>query len=157
LWMAGEKQFAATHRPRLKVRYIKFAVRDSGTFIQYLVVNVGVSSAKVKGHTITILHKKSDRKPHEVECFDLAGGEQKTVDFNLAKSFDDTFDLITTRLRGVIEYEDGIGTMRRTGFAGAPDTDLHGFVAAKIPKRNTRTRGHKDRLHVLAPWTAFDH
>jgi hypothetical protein len=134
LWKAEERQFAATNRPKLKVRYIKLALRNSGSFIEYLIVNVGVSSAMIKSHTITILHKKSDRKVHQVECFALVGGEQKTVEFNLANSFDDTFDVLTLRLRGRIEYEDGIGTRRRTGFAGAYDNNLDLFRRSQDPE-----------------------
>jgi lysylphosphatidylglycerol synthetase-like protein (DUF2156 family) len=64
LWKAGEKQFAATHRPRLRVRYIKIAIHGS-TFIQYRVVNVGASIAKVRRNTISVLRNKSNRTPFQ--------------------------------------------------------------------------------------------
>ena len=134
LWEAGEKQFAATHRPRLKVRYIKLAIHSSGTFIQYMVVNTGVSAAIIKRHTLVVLHKKSARRPCQLECFRLTGGEDRVIEFDLANTFDDTFEVLTLKVRGTIEYEDGIGTKRRTGFAGTYDSNLDWFRRSTDPE-----------------------
>ena len=148
LWLATEQQaaitnsalalareeFNATHRPKLRIRYIKLAIRDGKTSIQYLVVNTGVGTARIKQHTILIAHKKSNRKPHQIGCFELAGGEDRIVEFDLAETFDDTFDVLNLKARGTIEYEDGIGTKRRTGFAGTYDSKLDWFRRSEDPE-----------------------
>ena len=55
------------------------------------------------------------------------------MEFDLAETFDDTFDVLNLKARGTIEYEDGIGTKRRTGFASTYDSKLDWFRRSEDP------------------------
>jgi hypothetical protein len=127
-------EYIATHRPRLKVRYIKYVIRDSITYIQFRVVNIGESDADITSNTISVLHKKSIRRVHQLQCFRLTGGEGKTVEYDLANTFDDTFDLLTLKVRGMIEYSDEAHIKRRTAFAGIYDAKSDWFRRSSDPE-----------------------
>jgi hypothetical protein len=132
LWQASDRQlahlqreFAATHRPKLRVRGIRIRVPERGGpgKIQYTVVNTGDTAACLTLQEVTLLHKDADHEPMKLPCFPLNGGASMPVEIEIVNRYDSAFDLHggTLTIRGRLEYKDGSDITRRTGFIATYD------------------------------------
>jgi len=138
-------QFYKTYRPRLRVRRITLHETEGDPIkFNYMVVNVGEALATLKKHEIilSIQSTNNTTKPIEhylsLECRELRPGE--SVEFSTSRNFGDKFEFDcgwaihggggTLKIRGVVAYEDSIGTMRRTGFLRTYDAELERFRAS---------------------------
>jgi hypothetical protein len=131
-------EFLATHRPRLRVRVVKLGetVIDS-IKIQYTIINVGETPAKMTLHKTTTIAQAADggvipSSIHDEECVRLTGGEAKILQTRVIPDFDTSFDLASggaVIFRGIIEYVDDVGVKRRTGFLRTYKLAIGRFVA----------------------------
>jgi len=136
------EQINKTYRPRLRVRRITLQ-KTGGDPIQcnYLVVNVGETLATLKNHEITLSVQSTNNttKPIEhylsLECRELRPGE--SAEFSTGRIFSAEFEFdcgwaissggSALKIRGMLEYEDSLGIMRRTGFLRTYDATLGRF------------------------------
>jgi hypothetical protein len=145
LWVASKEQFElarqefiATHRPRVIVRFIQGPFHeDDRRFIFITFVNIGDSEALVKaiGADLAIWRIGGKDGGHwdppglEATPVDLepgvrlASGQRHTIKvvsrstWGDAEIWADTNDQIQTVAQGAIEYRDGNGVLRETGFS----------------------------------------
>ena len=122
----AREEFNATHRPKLRVRRMKPHL-TAGTLVrvQYVIVNVGETTATIKRHDITLCIQPDDSGAKQtlqsspLECPQLKGGELRLFFTNIDTQFDFGWGMANSilKIRGIVEYDDGAGTTRRTGFS----------------------------------------
>jgi hypothetical protein len=99
--------------------------------IHYVVANVGETRALIKQHEITLFVdpsgelREATQTPVPMECRELAPGESvvfgsrglaDTPNAEFDYAWSQATDNGTLMIRGLIEYEDERGILRRTGF-----------------------------------------
>jgi hypothetical protein len=137
-------EFNATHRPKLRVRLVHFT-DDEPIRIHYTVVNIGETRAILKRHEITLSVQPGPVQPGDnvdnpiqkelsLECPQLKGGESRPFSKNIDDQFNVAWGIFDDgsilKIQGIIEYEDGAGTTRRTGFLRTYDVKLGHFRAS---------------------------
>lgn len=131
-------EFNATHRPKLRVRRMRPHATDcTPVAVQYVMVNVGETTAIIKRHEITLCTQPDDsgakQTPQSItlDCLQLKGGESrlffKNIDIDTQYDFGWSMANSILKIRGIVEYEDGAGTTRRTGFLRTYDDKLGCF------------------------------
>jgi hypothetical protein len=161
LWRAGNEQFElarqefiATHRPRIIVRFIQGPFQeDDRRFIFITFVNIGDSEATIQaiGADLAIWRIGGtdgghwdppglEATPVDLDpVISLASGQRHTVriisrgPWGDSQIWADTHDQIQTVARGAIEYRDGNGVLRETGFCRILDS-FGTFHASKNPE-----------------------
>lgn len=130
-------EFNATHRPKISVRRVKPQPYGAPTRVQYVIVNIGETPAIIKWHAITLYIQSGTTEQTQgisLECSQLEGGESRTfsanVDDEFAYAWGIASDSSVVKIRGLLEYEDGVGTTRRTGFLRTYDDTLRRFRAS---------------------------
>jgi hypothetical protein len=145
----ARKDFVATHRPRVIVRFIQgpFDDAESRQFIDVTIVNIGVNPAKVETFGGDLARRdfttlqweipglNASRKP--IPPITLISGDRHT--FRITAKNPDTFDEKFSDACGnqqlcavgAIGYTDGNGIARETGFFRIYDNGSKSFVASK--------------------------
>jgi hypothetical protein len=113
-------EFNATHRPKLRVRCMKPNPFGNPVEVQYAIVNVGETPAIIKRHEITLCKAKETLQGVSLECPQLERGESRTFGTNFDAQFEYGWgiaaDSSILTIQGIVEYEDKVGILRRTGF-----------------------------------------
>lgn len=145
----ANKEFIASHRPRLRVRRIKAHLQDDDPLrISYVVVNVGETRAAMERHEVWlhVVPSGTDERPLQekilVETLQLERGEfhpfittEKTdIKYNTLWGIHPEGRGGTFQVRGIIEYNDDNGVMRRTAFLRTYDPKLGRFRPSDDPE-----------------------
>lgn len=129
-------EFNATNRPKLRVRRMKPQPYGNPTRIEYVIVNIGETSAPIKRNEFTLCAQRIGRKEtlqnFSLECPQLKGGEQRTFSANIDAQYDYGWGLVNSicRIGGTIDYEDKAWILRSTRFSRTYDTELRRFRAS---------------------------
>jgi len=138
-------EFNATHRPKLRVRRMRPHPTDcTPVGVQYAMVNVGETTAIIKRHELTATiylttlctqpdDSEAKQTPQSItlDCPQLEGGESRL--FYFSTNIDSQYGLgwgmanSNLKIRGIVEYEDGVWIKRRTGFLRTYDVTLGCF------------------------------
>jgi hypothetical protein len=137
-------EFNATHRPKLRVRLVRLdRINSEGIKANYFIVNVGETAATITWHEITLYAVPNNDMTKAImqgclaDCPKLAGGESKIILIDVRfepkqQEFDFHFNVADSgiiRIRGRVEYDDGAGIKRRTGFLRTYDA-MSGYFRA---------------------------
>jgi hypothetical protein len=143
----GNKEFVATHRPRLRIRSIKPLLTDGvGLGIHFIVTIAGETPAHIKHIDTTLWIKDSAGneflpETNAAELRSLAGGENALCIIR-ANDFRNRPDLGIYggpapsgefEFRGWVEYSDDNGIDRRTGFWRIYSAETRRFRAKNDP------------------------
>lgn len=145
LWEAGEKQFSALNRPRIRMKHVQMTAGFTAgerTEFRIVFVNVGVTDALLRGFGIS-LHLLEDIRglPPDPSFRLQAGFSPTSPDRRLRSGITmvvpnlsdgtvfsgDDLDRINMRILklfcvGFVEYEDSQGGIRKTAFCRVLDT-----------------------------------
>lgn len=133
-------EFNATHRPKLRVRLIRPHLADGKPIsVRYTIVNIGGTRAILKRHDVKLYAQpanngiKAIQQSFPLACHELKPGESeeffltsKNIEFEYEFHWDFAAGGVL-KIGGVVEYEDGVGIMRRTGFLRTYDVALGCF------------------------------
>jgi hypothetical protein len=130
----AKDEFVATHRPVMRVRGVKLL---EGVKIGYVVANIGQTKAIITRHNLSMVYKHSKevgvQKIYPVAnpgyiCLESGASQNIVADIG---TYDLAWGLFNGAfIKGVIEYEDGIGIKRHTAFAARYCTG-DGFIRTK--------------------------
>ncbi len=131
------KALNLTRRPKLRVRLTRPLFTDGAIKIAYTLINVGDKPAILKRHEIT-LYMQPNATDAEIKviaenlslpCPHLQGGESRDMSTTIGAQNDLGWSIANNNsvLRGILEYEDEFGIMRRTGFSRTWDVKLRRF------------------------------
>lgn len=145
----ARKEFIATHRPRVIVRFIQgpFEDAESYQFIWVTIVNIGVNPATVEAFGCDLARRNSvtlqwgisalDASPKTISPVTLISGQRHTFEITAENpdTFDEKFSDACGNQQlcavGIIRYIDGNGIARETGFFRIYDNGSKSFVASK--------------------------
>jgi hypothetical protein len=133
----ARREFTASHRPRIIVRYIEWGgYNDEAQEVAFVhIVNVGVSDATIEEFGADLA--KRDTKESTIERFRLISGQRHTFDVPAKAAYTeqdiaaDAMDSIELCVFGAIRYSDGNGVARETGFFRVLDTKSEKFISSK--------------------------
>jgi hypothetical protein len=144
----SRKEFIATHRPRVIVRFIQgpFDDAEGHQFIWVTIVNIGVNPATVEAFGCDLARRNHmrqwvipglDASPKAIPPIILISGQRHTFLVTAKNPFTDNEKFADARgaqqlcAVGAIRYTDGNGIVRETGFFRTFDKSSEAFVASK--------------------------
>ena len=143
------KEFIATHRPRVIVRFIQGPFDDAESHHQYIwvtIANIGVNPATVEAFGCDLARRDHmrqwvipglDASPKAIPPFSLISGQRHPFTVTAKTPYTDKEKLADAQgiqqlcAVGAIRYVDGNGVVRETGFFRTFDTNSKIFVASK--------------------------
>jgi hypothetical protein len=147
------KEFIATHRPRVIIRFIQgpnYGGNDIDSAIESIwvtVANVGSSEAKIIEFGGDLARRNKEKKiwlvpgtdggPKKIDVIKLKSGARHVFTVTAKRAYTDTevlgdaYDTYELCAFGVVRYQDAIGTLRETGFFRVYDTKGERFVPSK--------------------------
>jgi hypothetical protein len=137
----GNKEFIASHRPRIRIRRIHFSHFTLNESIQIRVqaANIGETNAKILAMGVDIYNPglKYDASPKEIfDLPEIPPGKEAHLDFLVRRPWSQgqidalKNDKLPVWLLGIIVYEDGNKTVRDTSFVRVYSPSFERFINA---------------------------
>jgi hypothetical protein len=143
------KEFIATHRPRVIVRFMQGPIYpDEGIELIWITVaNIGDNDATIVEFGGDLARRNVEKKiwlvpgadggPKKIDAIELKSGARHIFTVTAKQAYTDAeiladaFDTNELCAFGVIRYQDAIGTLRETGFFRVYDAKGERFVPSK--------------------------
>jgi hypothetical protein len=145
----GSREFVATHRPRVILRYVDgpFANDHGHQFVAIVFVNVGANDAVIDAFGGDLAYRGGLNEAWEIPGLDadlkavepitLVCGQRHVFTVTARTPFDDNLIAksawpgFQTCAVGILRYRDGNGISRHTGFFRVLDEEGESFVVSK--------------------------